>query len=68
MKIEIYKGGDSLFYYQLKAGNGQILAESRTGFVLEKDCYRAACNLINDIKKKTVDIVSKSKRFFKQVQ
>lgn len=53
MKVEIFKGKKGQFYYHIKSRNGRILCVSE-GYTLEKDAYRAARNLIKDVKKKVI--------------
>lgn len=67
MKVEIYRGGDRNYYYIIKSGNGKILAESQTGFRLERSCFRAAKNLIRDIKDKIIQITRRGSMFYEKI-
>lgn len=40
-KLEIYEGGDTLFYWHLVAANGKIIADSGEGYVTERNARRA---------------------------
>ena len=51
MKINIYQGEDSQWYWRMKSGNNRIIATGGEGYVSKRNALRAIKKLINDIRK-----------------
>lgn len=48
--VDVYKGNDGKFYYRVKAGNGEIIADSSQGYSRRWSAVRAANNLIRRLR------------------
>jgi len=46
MKIEVFRGKDGQWYFRVKAGNGQIVAQSE-GYTRKYDAKKGAIRLVN---------------------